>query len=169
MNGDIPSRRSGHSFTIIGSNGYLFGGIDYKSPPGPTNELYCLKLQNDDLFSWKVVQANGQKPLPRWRHSANVVEQTTVLIFGGFHNSTNRFNDIHIFDTVSLSWSQPIANQCDFTPRGNHIRKKILVPLFPLLEAHILQILLRACSIYSVVMVVTVIAAGTSMICTRWT
>jgi dynein heavy chain, axonemal len=123
QSGEIPNRRSGHSFNIIGTNAFLFGGIDHKSPPGPSNEMFCLKLQND-AFAWKKVTVTGDKPLARWRHSATVVDGTAILIFGGFHSSTNRFNDVHIFDTVSLSWSQPIESQCDFTPRGNHIPTK---------------------------------------------
>ena len=81
-NGSFPSRRSGHSFTIIGSNGYLFGGIDHKSPPGPTNEMYILELKND-AFRWKKINAEGDAPLPRWRHTANVAEETSILVFGG--------------------------------------------------------------------------------------
>ena len=130
QNGEIPNRRSGHTFTVIGSNGFLFGGIDHKSPPGPTNEIFCLKLQND-AFSWSKVNSNGESPLPRWRHSANVFDATSIVIFGGFYSSTNRFNDIHIFDTVSLSWAQPVE-QSDFTPfRGNHIPKKNAWPFCP--------------------------------------
>ena len=130
QSGSIPNRRSGHSFNIIGTNGFLFGGIDHKSPPGPTNELYCLKMQND-AFVWKKIECGGDKPLPRWRHSATIVDGTSILIFGGFHSSTNRFNDIHVFDTISLTWSQPIDVQCDFTPRGNHIPKKNSLPFTP--------------------------------------
>lgn len=39
------SKRSGHSLTNVGSSkGYLFGGIDLKTPPGPNNDLYSFEL-----------------------------------------------------------------------------------------------------------------------------
>ena len=124
QSGEIPNRRSGHTFTVIGTNGFLFGGIDHASPPGPSNDIYRLKLKND-AFTWSKINATGLAPLPRWRHTANVFDETSVVIFGGFHSSTNRFNDIHVLDTVSLSWTQPVEQQSDFTPRGNHIPKRM--------------------------------------------
>ena len=130
QSGSVPNRRSGHSFNIVGTNAFLFGGIDHKSPPGPTNDIFCLKLQND-AFVWKKIVGEADAPIARWKHSASVVDGTAILVFGGFHSSTNRLNDVHIFDTVSLSWSQPIDAQCDFTPRGNHIPKKNAWPFTP--------------------------------------
>ena len=41
----VPSKRSGHSLTLMsGSNGLLFGGIDLKNPPGPNADLYAFEL-----------------------------------------------------------------------------------------------------------------------------
>ena len=40
-----PSKRSGHSLTLMsGSNGLLFGGIDLRSPPGPNSDLYAFEI-----------------------------------------------------------------------------------------------------------------------------
>lgn len=53
QNGEIPIKRSGHSFTLRSSESetaiYMFGGCDHKSPPGPTNELYRLDVSNGKL------------------------------------------------------------------------------------------------------------------------
>jgi dynein heavy chain len=46
------------------------------------------------------------------------------MVFGGFHSSTCRFNDIWYFNIVSLEWSRPVPPQSEFTPRGNHIPSK---------------------------------------------
>jgi hypothetical protein len=41
----IPSKRSGHTLTLMsGSSGLLFGGIDLKSPPGPNADLYAFEI-----------------------------------------------------------------------------------------------------------------------------
>lgn len=31
------------------------------------------------------------------------------MIFGGFHDSTTRLNDLYVYDTVAKSWSQPVV------------------------------------------------------------
>ena len=53
------------------------------------------------------------------------------MYFGGFYSSTNRLNDVHIFDTVSMSWVQPLDAQSEFTPRGNHMPTKDAWPSTP--------------------------------------
>lgn len=55
VTGEIrPPKRFGHSFTVIGQAGYLFGGVDEEtSPPGPNNDLYILSLRD---FSWTRVE-----------------------------------------------------------------------------------------------------------------
>jgi hypothetical protein len=41
----VPSKRSGHTLTLMsGSSGLLFGGIDLKSPPGPNADLYAFEI-----------------------------------------------------------------------------------------------------------------------------
>ena len=43
-----------------------------------------------------------------------------LVVFGGFHSSTNRSNDTFLFDTVSLSWSRPIDAQGGKTSKHIH-------------------------------------------------
>ena len=102
----------------------MFGGCDHSLPPGPTSDMYILKMGTGKDFEWVKPDTTGTTPQPRWRHTATVFDQNKVLIFGGFHSSTNRFNDVHIFDTITRSWEQPINDQSDFTPRGNHTPAK---------------------------------------------
>lgn len=40
----VPSKRSGHTLTALGTSAYLFGGTELKSPPGPNNDLYSVDL-----------------------------------------------------------------------------------------------------------------------------
>eukprot|EP00516_Mucochytrium_quahogii_P000925 CAMPEP_0203746968 /NCGR_PEP_ID=MMETSP0098-20131031/2236_1 /ASSEMBLY_ACC=CAM_ASM_000208 /TAXON_ID=96639 /ORGANISM=" , Strain NY0313808BC1" /LENGTH=4160 /DNA_ID=CAMNT_0050635227 /DNA_START=190 /DNA_END=12669 /DNA_ORIENTATION=+ len=125
--GDAPTKRSGHSFTVIGTNAFLFGGCDAASPVGPTNDLYQLKMAGN--FEWvklsdeDVIFDTPAKvgPVARWQHSACVYDKKFLVIFGGFHSSTNRLNDVCIFDTLSLTWTIPFGDDNIYTPRGNHI------------------------------------------------
>jgi dynein heavy chain len=49
----------------------------------------------------------GEAPAARWRHTATVFDDTKLLIFGGFHSSKERLNDLWMLDTSSMEWSQP--------------------------------------------------------------
>ncbi|KAF0682585.1 Aste57867_25292 [Aphanomyces stellatus] len=110
--GDVPSRRSGHTLTIVGSNGFLFGGCDYSDPPGPTNDLYMLRIHTNGACDWsRIIFRKG--PLPRWKHSATIVDNK-IFLFGGFHNATTRFQDVWIFNPITMEWIQPVPQG---TPR----------------------------------------------------
>lgn len=65
-----------------------------------------------------------ERPLPRWKHSACTYDKKFMLIFGGFHSSMTRLNDVWVLDTVTLTWSRPGGSTASFTPRGNHIVSK---------------------------------------------
>ena len=133
--GDIPSPRSGHSLTVINNCAFVFGGSGENSTIdengietfGPSAEMYCCRLEaagSRQPMRWERVTTGGEAPLPRWGHTATVIDKTTFVVFGGFHTDTNRFNDLHIFDTQRMTWMQPITSMVDFTPRGNHVPKK---------------------------------------------
>ncbi len=120
--GDAPTKRSGHSFTLL-KNGmaYLFGGIDPRRPPGPNNELYKLDMSNPTAFYWaKVVApasaAAGGKPEARWKHTATAIDDTRVLVFGGYRSSTQRLNDVWVLDTAKDKWVQPHVER-----KGPHV------------------------------------------------
>uniref|UniRef100_K3WLS5 IPT/TIG domain-containing protein n=1 Tax=Globisporangium ultimum (strain ATCC 200006 / CBS 805.95 / DAOM BR144) TaxID=431595 RepID=K3WLS5_GLOUD len=108
-NGELPSQRSGHTLSIMGSNGYLFGGCDYSEPPGPTNDLFVLKINTNSPWEWEKLKfaPTATTPMPRWKHSATVVDNK-VYVFGGFHNSSTRFNDLWVFNPITVEWSQPM-------------------------------------------------------------
>jgi dynein heavy chain len=114
----MPSPRSGHTFTVVGTNGFLFGGLGASSPPGPTADLFILRLGSLE-HEWCRLSLEGG-PAARWRHSACLIESTQILLFGGFSSSTTRFNDVWVFNTVTMEWWQPVegASQC---LDGNHL------------------------------------------------
>ena len=46
----VPSKRSGHTTTVCGQSVFLFGGIDLKSPPGPSNDVFSADLQPKGMY-----------------------------------------------------------------------------------------------------------------------
>ena len=62
----------------------------------------------------------GTKPLPRWRHSASLIDQNQILLFGGFASSTQRYNDAWVFNTVTMEWWQPVPKSSECVD-GNHM------------------------------------------------
>jgi dynein heavy chain len=134
--GDVPSPRSGHSLSVLGGAAYLFGGMgeggnrvdeDGVEIFGPTNEVFYCRLEasgSRNAMRWERCSTGGEAPLPRWGHTATVISKKEFVVIGGFHSDTNRFNDVHIFDTQKNMWIQPLETITDFTPRGNHISRK---------------------------------------------
>jgi hypothetical protein len=61
-NGDVPTPRSGHSFTHVGSVNYiLYGGIDNSKKNGgkiiPNNDIYLMKVSSSKyLFIRFIIQ-----------------------------------------------------------------------------------------------------------------
>src|SRR5262249_51763911 len=62
-------------------------------------------------LAWSKVEASASSvlPPPRWRHSATAISKTQLLVFGGFHSSTTRLNDLWVFDATTRTWLQPVV------------------------------------------------------------
>lgn len=103
--GDVPSKRSGHSFCVVGDFAYLFGGNDLRRPPGPNGDLFKLDMSSTEFY-WSKIESTGRCPEPRSHHST-IVYTGKIILFGGFRSSSTRFNDIWILDTTTDEWSQP--------------------------------------------------------------
>ena len=80
--GEAPSRRSGHSFVIIGESAYLFGGNDFRKPPGPNSDLFKLDMSSNNEYFWSKVEVeaggNTKHPEPRSHHTATVFFNTKM-------------------------------------------------------------------------------------------
>eukprot|EP00953_Heterococcus_sp_UTEX-ZZ885_P008452 5072-Heterococcus_DN1.PRE.1 len=118
--GEAPSKRSGHSFTVVGSTGYLFGGCPQKRPPGPTDDMYKVDMSNPREFYWQKINSGAARgPRARWHHSAAVHSDTTIIVFGGFQSSSVRYNDLWLLDTsAGDKWSQPLPGLTEELEEG---------------------------------------------------
>jgi len=126
MTGDVPGPRSGHTLSVVGDEALLFGGLDpalkeFTKPngktekrPGPNSDLYRVKLPaagSTAAMRWVKV-ATSQSPPPRYGHTATVVGENRLLIFGGFASSSQRYADVHVLNTkVSSSMLKALARR----------------------------------------------------------
>ncbi|XP_072224047.1 host cell factor 1b isoform X2 [Leuresthes tenuis] len=128
-NGPPPCPRLGHSFSLIGSRCYLFGGLanDSEDPknniPRYLNDLYCLELRaGSSVVGWDIPATSGPSPPPRESHTAAVVASShganRLIIYGGM--SGCRLGDLWVLHTDSLEWSQPVLSGTPPLPRSLH-------------------------------------------------
>ena len=102
--GALPSPRFGHTTTVVGSNAWVFGGCDDVDGM-PTNSTHVLHITGGDCV-WEAIEVTKRDaaPLERWGHSVVQLSKTRLLLFGGFHSTKRRLNDVWIFDLVLLKW-----------------------------------------------------------------
>jgi hypothetical protein len=114
----MPTPRSGYSLTIVGVNGYLFGGLDACAVPPQASDGFFVVRLSEDVCEWKKFnqEQTADWPLARWRHSATQINSTTILMFGGYHSHDERLNDCWLFDTITLSWSRCAYLFLDYLP-----------------------------------------------------
>ena len=117
-NADFPKPRLGHSFTMIGTKLYLFGGLanDSENPrdqmPSYLNDLYTIEIKNTSNQQWECPPTHGTPPSPRESHSASAFTTSNgykkLLIYGGMNGQ--RLGDLFLLDISSMTWSQPTVN-----------------------------------------------------------
>ncbi|XP_026223503.1 host cell factor 1b isoform X2 [Anabas testudineus] len=127
-NGAPPCPRLGHSFSLVGSRCYLFGGLanDSEDPknniPRYLNDLYSLELRpGSSVVGWEIPVTSGQPPPPRESHTAVVTSgrrASKLIIYGGM--SGCRLGDLWVLNTDSLTWSKPALSGTGPLPRSLH-------------------------------------------------
>ncbi|XP_072285389.1 host cell factor 1-like isoform X2 [Pyxicephalus adspersus] len=129
-NGPPPCPRLGHSFSLVGSKCYLFGGLanDSEDPknniPRYLNDLYILELRpGSGVVTWDIPITYGILPPPRESHTAVVytdkeTKKSRLVIYGGM--SGCRLGDLWFLDIDSLTWSKPSLNGLAPLPRSLH-------------------------------------------------
>ncbi|KAI0244378.1 hypothetical protein L0F63_003636, partial [Massospora cicadina] len=108
-----PNPLRAHSATLVGDRIFIFGGCN---PQACSNDVYIF---DTDTMYWSHPQTAGTPPAPRRAHSATLVEGLGLLIFGG-GDSSQYYNDLHVLDTVTLTWSSPPTYGEAPTPRRAH-------------------------------------------------
>ncbi|KAL4646273.1 host cell factor 1-like [Arapaima gigas] len=129
-NGPPPCPRLGHSFSLVGSKCYLFGGLanDSEDPknniPRYLNDLYILELRpGSGVVGWDIPITYGVLPPPRESHTAVVYtdranKKSRLVIYGGM--SGCRLGDLWTLDIDTLTWSKPSVSGTAPLPRSLH-------------------------------------------------
>ena len=117
--GKAPSRRKGHSLTLLGPTGaqqlLVFGGWGSDSPV--PNSLKAFELQTD---TWEVLMTSGSPPSARWAHTATAIEQSRMIIVGGEGQLPGQYlNDVYAFDLTDHQWTR-------LHPRGDGSSGRLL-------------------------------------------
>ncbi|KAK5857566.1 hypothetical protein PBY51_010803 [Eleginops maclovinus] len=140
MSGEVPPSMSGTCGCLLNGHLYIFGGCDNN---GQTNQIYCVDL-TDGKYTWKKINYEiGSAPSPRDKLSCWVYKGK-IIYFGGYGHKllcnvdrTNRSfiidkaswveevfwgwnNEVHIFDPMQASWSQPQTKGRTPDPRAAH-------------------------------------------------
>lgn len=97
---DVPPARYGHSMTYCPHMKciILFGGYN------GTQYFSDMWLFHVDSLAWEKRMTTGDKPSPRWSHSA-ILMGSKLYIFGGRGPNKRLFNDIYVFDTERYDFS----------------------------------------------------------------
>ncbi|TKY73289.1 Host cell factor [Spatholobus suberectus] len=71
---------------------------------------------------WEKVKGIGEEgPGKRWGHTCNAVKGGRLLyLFGGYGKFNCQTNQVHVFDTLRQSWSEPVIKGPPPTPRDSH-------------------------------------------------
>ena len=107
-----PCARSGHSITCINEKAYLFGGCGVENgAPSVFNDMHLLHISEG--FRWEKVDAMGDVPPPRWRHSATLLpDNNTVFLFGGLCKVRPAASGIAARRTLRVSRTGPCLLTC---------------------------------------------------------
>ncbi|KAL8547179.1 hypothetical protein ACS0TY_006770 [Phlomoides rotata] len=72
---------------------------------------------------WEKVQQRGGSGGPgvRWGHTCNSVAGGKLLfVFGGYGKDQCQTNQVHVFNTANMLWSEPLMKGTPPTPRDSH-------------------------------------------------
>jgi N-acetylneuraminic acid mutarotase len=130
--GTGPSARYGHSFTLVGDLGYVFGGacggVEPDSEPTFLKDMFVLNTASNPP-SWKPVAQKGAIPLAREGHSCTAVGKLLYL-FGGTGVGDVCLNDFYVFDIATETWSPVAAKGSAPSKRNNHSACAVLSRIF---------------------------------------
>ncbi|CAN0897263.1 Acyl-CoA-binding domain-containing protein 4 [Linum grandiflorum] len=99
--GPNPGPRDSHSAVILGNQMVVFGGST-NNGSRKVNDLHILDLLTN---RWFVPQCRGSPPSPRESHTATLIDNSKMVVFGGSgEGEANYLNDVHVLDLKEMAW-----------------------------------------------------------------
>ncbi|KAM7144476.1 rab9 effector protein with kelch motifs isoform 1-T1 [Macrochelys suwanniensis] len=105
---------------------WVFGGADQS---GNRN---CVQVLNLETGIWESPKVIGTQPLPRTFHTSSAAIGDRLYVLGGGDKGAEPVKDpqLHVFDTATLTWSQPEVHGNPPSPRHGHIAVAVGTKLF---------------------------------------
>ncbi|NXX75530.1 RABEK protein, partial [Urocolius indicus] len=105
---------------------WVFGGAD------PAGNRSCVQVLDTETGSWESPAVDGEPPLPRTFHTSAAAIGAHLYVFGGGERGAEPVRDqqLHVFDTDTLSWSQPATRGAPPSPRHGHVMAAVGTKLF---------------------------------------
>jgi N-acetylneuraminic acid mutarotase len=101
--GEKPFERMGHEMVYIGNDRIiLFGGAfgDYRKPQN-YGDMWEFDTKNN---IWKEIEIKGEKPASRSRHRMVYADNNKIIMFGGYNENGDCFDDTWEYNTVNKQW-----------------------------------------------------------------
>eukprot|EP00911_Craspedida_sp_UC1_P002073 UC1_evm4s1599 len=119
--GEAPSPRAAHAMVCLGNKMlYIFGG---KDSTGRQNDLYALDLSSkvwSRLAPMGAEECSDNLPAPRSFHSMVGVDHDRLVVFGGRLEDNKHTSDVHVYQTVTNTWTRLPLLPSSPSPRGTH-------------------------------------------------
>ncbi|NXC78210.1 RABEK protein, partial [Anhinga anhinga] len=82
--------------------------------------------------TWESPEVRGVQPLPRTFHTSSAAVGDCLYVFGGGDKGAEPVMDqrLHVFDTATLTWSQPDTCGDPPSPRHGHVAVAVGTKLF---------------------------------------
>jgi N-acetylneuraminic acid mutarotase len=117
VSGEIPSGRSGHTATILPATNELvvFGGVK------GSKWLNTVSVLDTSHWIWSAPKVQGVAPKPRSYHTASVVADNKIVVFGG-NGCEDSFNSVHLLECEegTWRWTNPDVMGYKPSPRTGH-------------------------------------------------
>ena len=91
----------------------------------PLNDVQILNVGEGAPLAWASHVALPGAPVPRMGHTATLVDDRMLWVFGGRDGGSQYFNDVHVLDTTSLTWSTPVLSGT--APTGRYLHTATLL------------------------------------------
>ncbi|KAM4889777.1 rab9 effector protein with kelch motifs [Sylvia borin] len=105
---------------------WVFGGAH------PAGNRSCVQVLDPEIGTWESPAVRGVQPQPRTFHTSSAAIGARLFVFGGGDKGAEPVKDqrLHVFDTATLTWSQPETHGDPPSPRHGHAVVAVGTKLF---------------------------------------
>ncbi|XP_059209254.1 uncharacterized protein zgc:163014 [Centropristis striata] len=115
--GNVP-KLAYHTAAFYKKELFVFGGVQPSQSSEDKSCSNALYIFNPEFELWYQPIVEGDKPLPRFGHSATLMSQK-LIIFGGRKTATY-LNDLHVLDLGFMEYTAVKCGNMPPLPRGFH-------------------------------------------------